>query len=161
MLYSETENTKTFQIADFDAQKLYRWQFAEIRQITACRSLFHPPPRPPQVLHRETSRVYIKCTGNFQRFWKLLRVSAFKKKASWNIPEYLKTLQRVQKHCIHIWNLSRVSRNFPKCPETFHTIWKLSSVSENLQEVPETFHCVPNFPKCPETFQSVQKRSLV
>ena len=56
---SETENAKTFQIADFQPPKLSGWHsldYDEIRQITACRSIIAPLWNFPE------------CPKTFQRF---------------------------------------------------------------------------------------------
>ena len=44
------------------------------------------------------------------------------------------------------WKLSRLSGNFPDCPETFQTVRKLSRLSGSS-------------PDCPEAFQTVRKSS--
>jgi len=88
---------------------------------------------------------------------------------------------------LYFWKLSRLSRKFPDCPETFQTVRKLSRLSRNFPDVYnvltwflETFQTLRkisglsgnfqtvrknsrqsgNFPDCPETFQTVQKLSI-
>ena len=43
--------------------------------------------------------------------------------------------------------------------EIFRTIWKVSRLSRNFQDCVETFQTVHNFPNCLETLHTVQKLS--
>ena len=61
--------------------------------------------------------------------------------------------------------LSRLSRNFVDCPETFQAVQNLSRMSGNFFNCPETFETVrklsilsQNFPNCTE-IQTLQKLS--
>jgi len=86
-----------------------------------------------------------------------------------------------------VWKLSRLSGNFPDCPETFQTVRKLpvcpetfqtvrtlsrlfgnfpdcpitSRLSDNFQTVGKLSRLSGNFPDCPETFQALRKLSIL
>ena len=55
--------------------------------------------------------------------------------------------------------VSRLSGNYPDCPETFNTVWKFFRLSRIFQTVRKLLSLSGNSPDCLETFQTVLKLS--
>ena len=113
---AESENAKSFQIADFETQKL--------------SGRYNAPPPPRWILcdHNSLPPTFrIRMTIRYTPPWIMMTIcyTPFPRGLWWQ-------LHTVRK-------LYRVSGNFPRCPETFKRVRKHSIVFVNFPGCPESF----------------------
>ena len=72
---------------------------------------------------------------------------------------YFRDISQYTASPFHVWKLSRLSENFPDCPETFQTVRKLSTQSFNFPDCLETFQTDWKLSRLSETFQTVRQLS--